>query len=196
MPLIKVYLEREIMTLKNKFCVITFSVNEHFSFGDPKNKQYDIVLNPKNYNAEDHIKSFEFDVNLFKERKKIALISFIGEPTGDIVVLEGTVLTILQDETFLQIDVIKGEIIDEKPTDIFGSVFSINKFGDDYIVHGEIEIARYNNDFNKVWSFSGKDIFASITGKNAFEMTKNSIKLYDFQDNYYEIDYDGKEIEL
>ena len=182
------------MKLKNEFCAITLFVNEHFSFNDPKNKQYDIALNPNNYNAEDHIKAFEFDVNLFKERKKIALISFIGEPTGDIAVLDGSVLTILQDEIFLQIDVIEGKIISTKPTDMFGSAFSLNKFGDDYIVHGEIEIARYDSDFNKIWTFSGRDIFASITGKTAFEMSENSIKLYDFQDNYYEIDYNGKEV--
>ena len=182
------------MILKNDFCVITISVNEHFSFNDYKNKKYDIVLNPQEYTAKDDIKVFEIDVNLFKDRKKIALITFIGEPTGDIAVLEGTVLTVLQDETFLQIDVIEGRIIATKPTDMFGSVFSLNKFGDDYIVHGEIEIARYNSNLNKLWSFSGRDIFASITGRTAFEMAENSIKLYDFQNNYYEIDYDGKEI--
>lgn len=182
------------MILKNEFCVITISVNEHFSFNDSKNKKYDIVFNPQKYNADDDIKVFEIDVNLFKERKKIALISFIGEPTGNIAVLDGMILTIFQDEAFLQIDIIKGEIVNTKPTDIFGSVFSLNKFGDDYIVHGEIEIARYNSNLNKLWSFSGRDIFASITGKKAFEMSDNSIKLYDFQDNYYEIDYDGNEI--
>ena len=185
---------RDFMILKDELCVITISVNEHFSFNDPKNKKYDIVLNPEKYNAEDNIKVLELDVNLFKERRKIALVSFIGEPTGDIAVLEGTILTIIQDETFLQIDILESKIINEKPTDIFGSVFSLNKFGDDYIVHGEIEIARYNSNLNKLWSFSGRDIFASITGKKAFEMSDNSIKLYDFQDNYYEIDYEGKEI--
>ncbi len=189
-------MDRDIMILKNKFCVITISVNEQFSFSDPKNKKYDIVLNPKKCNTKDHIKAFVFDVDLFKERKKIALVSFIGEPTGNIAVLEGTILTILQDETFLQIDVIKGEIINTKPTDMFGSVFSLNKFGNDYLVHGEIEIARYNSDLNKLWSFSGRDIFASVTGRTAFEMAENSIKLYDFQDNYYEIDYNGKEIKI
>ena len=182
------------MILKNKICAITISVNEHFSFNDYKNKKYDIVLNPQEYTAKDNIKVLEIDVNLFKERKKIALISFIGEPTGDIAVLDGSVLTILQDEIFLQIDVIEGKIIRTKPTDMFGSAFSLNKFGDDYIVHGEIEIARYDSDFNKIWSFSGSDIFTSITGKTAFEMSENSIKLYDFQDNYYEIDYNGKEV--
>ncbi len=185
---------RNFMILKNEFCGITVSVNEHFSFNDSINIKYDIVLNPQKYNKEDDIKVLEIDVNSFKERRKIAIISFIGEPTGDIAVLDGTILTILQDETFLQIDVIKGAIISTKPTDMFGSVFSLNKFGDDYIVHGEIEIARYDSDFNKIWSFSGRDIFTSITGKTAFEMSETSIKLYDFQDNYYEIDYNGKEV--
>lgn len=182
------------MKLKNNFCEITISVKERFSFGDPKNEQYDIILNPENYTSEDAIKVFEFDVDLFNEQKKFALITFIGEPTGDIAVLEDALLTVLQDERFLQIDVIEERIIKTKPTDTFGSVFSLNKFEDDYIVHGETEIVRYNSDLNKLWSFSGKDIFASVTDKTAFEMTESSIKLYDFEDNYYEIDYNGKEI--
>lgn len=95
------------MKLKNEFCVITVSVNNHFSFNDPKNSQYGIIFNPQNYKADDDIKVFEFDVNLFKERRKIGLISFIGEPEGNIAVLDGTVLTIIQDEVFLQIDVAK-----------------------------------------------------------------------------------------
>ena len=182
------------MKLKNEFCAISISVNDRFSFDDPNNKQYDIIFNPQKYNYEDNVKVFELDVNVFKEQKKFAIISFVGDPEGDIAVLDGTVLTIIQDQGFLQIDIIKGEIINIKSTDIFGSVFSLNKFGEDYIVHGEIEITRYDSKFNKLWSFSGKDIFASVTGRTAFEMAENSIKLYDFQDNYYEIDYNGKEI--
>lgn len=179
------------MKLKNELCEVTLSVNTHFSFNEAENNSYDTILNPQSYKVEDDVKIFEFDINLFKERKKIALISFIGAPEGDIAVLNRTVVTIIGDEVFLQIDIINGRIINTKTTDMFGSVFSLNKFGDDYIVHGEIEIARYNSNLNKLWSFSGKDIFASVTGKTAFEMSENSIKLYDFQDNYYEIDYNG-----
>ena len=90
------------MKLKNEFCAITLFVNEHFSFDDLKNNRYDIIFNPQNYNYEDSVKVLEFDVNLFKERKRIALISFIGEPTGDIAVLDGSVLAILQDEIFFK----------------------------------------------------------------------------------------------
>ena len=47
-------------------------------------------------------------------------------------------------------------------------------------------------DFNKKWSFSGKDIFVSMSDKKPFELCENSIKLYDFEENFYEIDFSGK----
>ena len=60
------------------------------------------------------------------------------------------------------------------------------------IIHGEMEITMLDNEFNKMWSFMGKDIFASVSGKEPFEICKDRIKLYDFEDNYYEIDFCGK----
>lgn len=36
-----------------------------------------------------------------------------------------------------------------------------------------------------------KDIFASVSGKEPFELCEDRIKLYDFEDNYYEIDFWG-----
>ena len=59
------------------------------------------------------------------------------------------------------------------------------------MIYGEIEIIKLDNNFNIVWKFSGKDIFVSVSGKNAFEFTAGSIKLYDFEDNFYELDFDG-----
>ena len=47
-------------------------------------------------------------------------------------------------------------------------------------------------EFNKKWEFSGKDIFVSISDKMAFELCENSIKLHDFEGDFYEIDFSGK----
>ncbi|MBR2860940.1 MAG: hypothetical protein IKB86_03790 [Clostridia bacterium] len=184
------------MKFKNNLCTVCISVKDSFSFDDPQNKRYDVILDPLNYSNEDYIKVFEINVYLFNKQKKLALISRWGEPTDDIAALDGSILTLLQNNAFLQIDVMKGRVINVKPTDIFGCVFSLNKFGDDYIVYGEMEIARFDSKLNKLWSFSGIDIFFSPTGKTAFEMTKDTIKLYDFNDTFYEIDYNGKEIRL
>ena len=51
-----------------------------------------------------------------------------------------------------------------------------------------------DNNLNELWNFCGKDIFVSISGKNPFEICNDRIKLYDFEDNYYEINFDGKQI--
>ena len=45
-----------------------------------------------------------------------------------------------------------------------------------------------------LWAFSGKDIFASVFGKLQFEIKDELICLYDFEDNYYEIDFEGNSI--
>ena len=55
----------------------------------------------------------------------------------------------------------------------------------------ETEITMVDRDFNKKWSFSGKGIFASFSGKHFLEISNNSICLYDFEKNYYEIDFNG-----
>lgn len=40
-------------------------------------------------------------------------------------------------------------------------------------------------------SFSGRDIFVSASGKEAFTLTKDTVQLYDFEDRYYELDLEG-----
>ena len=45
---------------------------------------------------------------------------------------------------------------------------------------------------NQIWRFSGKDIFAPARDKTTFTIENDSIKLYDFEDNFYELDFNGK----
>ena len=46
--------------------------------------------------------------------------------------------------------------------------------------------------FNKKWIFAGRDIFVSISEKKPFVLCENSIQLYDFEDNFYEINFEGQ----
>ena len=43
--------------------------------------------------------------------------------------------------------------------------FTIYKFKDDFIIHGELEIFRITKLGDIKWSFSGKDIWVNIEGK-------------------------------
>lgn len=113
---------------------------------------------------------------------------------SDCAILENDILTILQDNMITQINITDASIIRIIMLDCFGCNFAIYKVKKGYIIYGEIEITMLDFDFKKQWSFAGKDIFASISGKEPFTIHENSICLYDFEDNYYEIDFDGKQI--
>lgn len=182
------------MNLKNNFCSVRLAVNRDVYFGNLKDYGYDVILNPEGYTDGDDIKVFEFNVTLFSQQKKIALVVHLGESEGENTLLEETSLIVLLDDIIMQINLVKGSIVNEKPTDMIGSVFALKKHKNDYIVHCETEIARFDSRLNKLWSFSGKDIFVSLTDNKAFEMGETSIKLCDFEDNFYEIDYNGRSI--
>lgn len=62
--------------------------------------------------------------------------------------------------------------------DCVGCNYGIYKVEKGYVIYGEIEITMLDFDFTK-------------TDKKPFELHENSICLYDFEDNFYEIDYDG-----
>lgn len=103
-------------------------------------------------------------------------------------------LSILQNNTITQLSTKDGSLIFYKQFDYFGCNYEIYKIRKGYIIYGEVEITMLDLDFNKRWSFSGRDIFVSQSGKKAFEICDNKIKLYDWEDNYYEIDFDSKSI--
>ena len=109
----------------------------------------------------------------------------------DCAILEDNILTVLQNDYISQIDLETVQIIAGYELDVLGTTFSIYRISDGYLIYGEIEIIKFDNEFNVAWKFSGRDIFVSITDKNAFELTDRSIKLYDFEDNFYEIDFNG-----
>ena len=73
-----------------------------------------------------------------------------------------------------------------------GSTFGLYEASQGYIVHGELDILMLDSNFELLWDFSGRDIFVSVTGKTAFILTDTTIQLFDFEDNYYEIDLNGR----
>jgi hypothetical protein len=130
------------------------------------------------------------------QNAEIALVGDYYTSEIDCAILEGDTLTVLQNDYITQIDLETAQIIATYKLDVFGTTFAIYHMPDGYLIYGEIEIIKLDNEFNTMWKFSGKDIFASVSGKNSFEIAKNSIKLYDFLDNYYELDFDGNTIKF
>lgn len=171
------------------FVEITF--DETYTIDSADNKRYDYVLNPSNKRCGAMYKVLHLSAKGV-QNADIALVGDYYTYLEDCAILEDNILTVLQNDYISQIDLETFQIVASYELDVFGSNFSIHRMTDGYLIYGEIEILKLDNEFNTSWKFSGRDIFVSITGKNAFELTDHSIKLYDFEDNFYEIDFDGK----
>lgn len=179
------------MVLVNEKCCVEIKIDETYTIDSTDNRYYDVVLNPYNYKKSDISKTLSIYVNLFESEYCIALIGSFYSYDYDCAVLDDEILTVLQDNKITQISIIDGTIIRYIEFDCIGCNFAIYKLENGYIVYGEIEITMLDLDFIKKWSFSGKDIFVSVSRKKSFEIRNNTICIYDFEDNYYEIDFNG-----
>lgn len=180
------------MVLENKKCCVKIKIDQTYTIDSTDNRYYDVVLNPCHYKRGNLSKTFSIYVDLFEREFCIALIGSFYIYDDNCAVLDDETLTVLQNDAITQIRITDGTIIRHIELDCFGCNFAIYKVENGYILHGEIEITMLDLDFIKKWSFSGKDIFVSVSGKQSFEIRDSSICLYDFEDNYYEIDFDGK----
>lgn len=182
------------MFLQNEICCIEINIDETYTVGSADNRHYDITLNPGHYRQSDFPKTLSIHIDLYAKEYRIALIGPFHSYDSDCAVLEGEILTILQDDMITQIKVTNASVIRNVMIDCDGCNFAIYKVNKGYIIYGEIEITMLDFDLQKQWSFSGRDIFVSISDRKPFTIHENSICLYDFEDNYYEIDFDGKQI--
>jgi len=77
----------------------------------------------------------------------------------------------------------------------WATCFSIHKYQDTFISHGETSITRIDKTGKILWSYGGADIFVCLYEGNAFEMHDTYIALTDFNGSTYKIDYDGNSID-
>ena len=106
---------------------------------------------------------------------------------------ETCLLQILFDE-IQRIDLRNGAILQRVNCPNTGGLIGICTIEDGYILHGETELFRYDKQLNRVWEFSGRDIFATPNGEKAFWLEKNSIHCRDWLGWHYVLDLDGNPI--
>lgn len=70
--------------------------------------------------------------------------------------------------------------------------FGIYEFGEDFIVHGEIQVSRIDKNGETKWNFSARDIFVNPDGEPEFKIIENRIELIDWVGYKYELNADGK----
>lgn len=182
------------MILKNSKFKIEISLDNAYIIGASDNKKYDIELNPAGFSdTSDHFyKVLSIAIQSESNNLLIALIGSYYTELDHCAILEGNILTVLQNDWITQLDVTNGSVIRTNKLSSIGCNFSIYKVDHGYLIYGELDITMLDQDLNEKWTFSGNDIFVSPSGKESFRICENSIKLYDFNDTYYEIDFNGK----
>ena len=177
-------------TLQNEKYTVHITDAQLFTLDSTDNGAFDSVMNPRNLSRHDLYKTLCISVTEAKSMRIALIVDPLTSGQG-CAILEGDILTVLQNDRITQIDLETVRMIANHEPDIFGTTFSIHRLPDGYLIYGEIEIIRLDDAFQAVWNFSGKDIFVSVTGKQPFDLTDETIKLYDFEDNFYELDYNG-----
>lgn len=181
------------MVLSNNLCTVNISIDEQFTVNSTDNKHYDKIYNLNNYRKSDYYRTTSIDIDLSSKKISIALVGDYFSYDMDCALLDDDILSVLQNRFITQIRVTDGSVVDQTDLQESASInYAIYKVPKGYILYGEIDIVGLSNDFKRKWTFSGRDIWASVTGKNPFEICEDRIRLYDFCDNYYEIDFDGK----
>lgn len=73
--------------------------------------------------------------------------------------------------------------------------FKIYKINGGYLTHGELNITKISPNGEKLWEFSGADIWVSVDeGEEVVIFEKDYILLRDFTGDKYKIDYNGNPI--
>ena len=106
-------------------------------------------------------------------------------------VLEGNCLTQILFDEIRQLDVKTGKVLRKVECPNVGGLFEILSIEDGYIIHGELELFRYDKQLNRIWGFSGRDIFATADGRKAFWLEENAIHCRDWLGWHYVLDIDG-----
>ena len=158
--------------------------------------QYDIVYNGENY--ADHDFPTRHAIKVFKggQLHKSAILVGTGGATGitsDAAFVDNDNLIICCSNQLFSLtlpELTKNWQI--KPD--WATCFSVHKYQDTYIVHGETSISRIDKMGKILWSHGGADIFVCLYEGTPFEMHVDFISMTDFNGSKYKIDYDGNSI--
>ena len=134
------------------------------------------------------------DANHSAERNIVLSVSFFT-PHDQFAFIVYDDLYMFLNDTVCILNLQTGRIVKRKELALSGTLFSVHPYRDDFILYCEMNIIRMNQNLDVIWDYMARDIFVRYKGEEpAFEMRKDRIRLYDFSDSFYEIDYNGKVI--
>jgi len=152
----------------------------------------------KHFIESDYRLSTKFGIKIFENEIKLnsALITSEGGASGlheTSQVIENNRILICCCDSVFCLELPTLNLIWRTKVD-WATALQIHKIDNGYIVHGELEITRIDNDGEIIWKNSGADIFVTPDGKDDFEISSGLIKVMDWDRKSYVWDFDGNEI--
>jgi len=180
-----------VTTIISDFKIELFK-EDMYSPGSADNvNEYDFVYlgEDNNYTTAVGIKVYKDDLVV-----KTALIGSSGGGTGlhdTSHIWEPDRIIICCSDTVFCLSIPHLHLIWKTKADL-ATCFQIFKLGEDYIVHGEVEISRLRHDGQIIWQQSGRDIFTrSHSMKDDFAIAENYIIATNWENMKYKFDFDG-----
>lgn len=175
------------MFLENDKYKVKITIDSNFKEGSMNN--YDFIF--RTIDNENNFKVFRIEVKYNNKLNILALIGDINSYDENCAVLEDNLLIVLQNRIITKIDLSENIVLSVIKTNNLGYNLGIYRCEGGYIIHGETNVFKINYDLKEEWSFSGNDIFVTQSGFPSFVIEKNRIKLHDWNNAYYELDFDG-----
>lgn len=169
---------------------IKFDSAPNYKRDSTNNLNYDEVIIIED--DEDFCRTTVVEICDGTQTKRIAMVVPYYTPDDFAVKADNKIFLCLND-ILCYFNPEKCELVDEKSFNPRAPIFGAYAYENDFILYGELDIYRINRKFEILWYFSARDIFVRCgSDEPAFFMKEDRICLYDFEGNYYEIDYDGK----
>ncbi len=184
------------MLLSNHNYEIQITKDGQYTLFSTDNIFYDIIIETEEYSRNDFICAYSVSIqdSLHDNDYKVGIIGRAYGSVENCAVLEENRLVVLADNYLVFFD-LKAQQLENKILILdFGTGIEIYPFDEGYIVNGETDIIKVDKFGNKVWDFSGRDIWVRPNGESSIKILDNSLLLIDWEGNKYNLDKLGREI--
>lgn len=173
------------MKLENDTYQVEITVDAAYTVGSADNHYYDYIFNPEGKRHNDISSSFHIRAESPQRSFSIVLIGSPYSYDSDCAVLEGDILTVLQNHRITRINLQNVQIEQNKYLDLLGVGYAVYLCQKGYLVYGELEITMLNRNLDKLWEFGGKDIFTFCRIEDGL------VHLRDWENTEYFLDMEG-----
>ena len=176
------------MVLANDQYTVTITVESMPSLED-----YTMIYRPDDFDLSDYYSARLLKIeHNGRQPRFLALVDLVTSCAEHCAVLESDILTMIQFDRILRINLREGVVCQCVDCDNIGGLEQIHPIENGYIIKGECDVFRYDSALTRVWHFCGRDILASPTGDVCFLLENGNIHCRDWLGWKYVLNFDGR----